>query len=161
MIAIVVAMDKNNAIGKDNKLLWHITEDLKYFKTLTSGSVVVMGRKTFESIGKPLPNRRNIVVSRSLTAIEGVEMVNSLESALDLVKSCEKVFIIGGGEIYRQSLNLVDRLYITLVDSEYQADTYFPPVDLSAWEISSTQHFDCGVAFPYPFSFIQYKRKSI
>ena len=159
MIAIVVAMARNNAIGKDNQLLWHITEDLKFFKSLTQGGTVIMGRKTYESIGRPLPNRRNIVVSRSVNQLDDrVELYRSLEEALAAAESDEKVFIIGGGEIYRQSLSIVDTLYITHVDYPYEADTFFPEVNYGEWnEVERVDH-ERGVAFEHPFSFITYKK---
>lgn len=159
MIAVVVAMAHNNAIGKDNQLLWHISEDLKYFKNLTQGGTVVMGRKTFESIGRPLPKRRNIVVTRSLSyKADGVEVVHSLDEALALSASDENIFIIGGGEIYAQAVNLADMLYITQVNADYEADTYFPAIDFTSWEEVNRVDFDKGSAFEHSFSFLTYKK---
>lgn len=159
MIALVVAMAANRAIGKDNQLLWHITEDLKFFKSLTQGGVVIMGRKTFESIGRPLPNRRNIVISRSNPALpSGVELYSSLEDALDAVKVEERVFVIGGGEIYRLAIHLVDTMFITLVDHVYEADTFFPDISLENWLVVERVDYERGSVFEYPFSFITYKK---
>lgn len=120
---------KDRAIGKDNALLWHIPEDFKHFKELTSGHAIVMGENTYRSIGRPLPNRTNIVLSQSADfAPEGVVVVRSIEEALAEAKAVEQeeVFIIGGASIYRQFIPLADRLYLTLVEGEYEADTYFP-----------------------------------
>lgn len=159
MIAIVVAMASNNAIGKDNQLLWHITEDMKFFKSLTQGGTVIMGRKTYESIGRPLPNRRNIVVSRSVDHLDDrVDLFHSLEEAIQAASSDEKVFIIGGGEVYSQSLAMADTLYITLVDHLYEADTFFPTINYDEWNVVEKVDYERGASFEYPFSFITYKR---
>jgi Dihydrofolate reductase len=159
MIAVVVAMARNSAIGKDNQLLWHITEDMKFFKSLTQGGTVIMGRKTYESIGRPLPNRRNIVISRSLDHLDDrVELFHSLEDAVGAASGDEKVFIIGGGEIYRQSLPLADMLYVTSVDHLYEADTFFPIINYDEWKVVERVDFDHGASFDHPFSFITYKR---
>ncbi|MDO4762854.1 MAG: dihydrofolate reductase [Flavobacteriaceae bacterium] len=136
MITIIAAIGKNNELGKDNQLLWHLPEDLKHFKNLTSGSPIIMGRKTFESIGKPLPNRTNIVVSRQDNWFEeGILIVPSLKEALKHAKKIsEDIFIIGGGNIYAQTMDLADKLKITQVDFETQADTFFPKIDESIWQ---------------------------
>ncbi|WP_320054180.1 dihydrofolate reductase [uncultured Acetobacteroides sp.] len=160
MIAIVVAMASNSAIGKDNQLLWHITEDMKFFKALTQGGTVVMGRKTYESIGRPLPNRRNIVVSRSVDHLDDrVELFHSLEEAIRAASADERVFIIGGGEIYHQSLVLADTLYITLVGHSYEADTFFPAISEADWNVAERVDHERGASFEHPFSFITYKRR--
>jgi dihydrofolate reductase len=129
IISAIAAISKNRALGKDNRLLWHIPEDFKHFKSVTMGHPVIMGRKTFESIGKALPGRLNVVVSRrkEYTA-EGVRVVSSLESAIELAKTYDRteIFIIGGGELYSQSMDYLDRLYLTIVDTFVDADTYFP-----------------------------------
>jgi len=129
MISIICALAGNGAIGKDNKLLWHIPEDLKRFKDLTMGKPLIMGRKTFESIGKPLPGRTNIIVTKDPNyKAAGCLVCDSLEKAIDQAKGInnEEVFIIGGGQIYHQSISLADKLYLTLVAGEYEADTFFP-----------------------------------
>lgn len=124
MVKIIVAISKNRVIGGDNKLLWNYPEDLKRFKKLTTGSVIIMGRKTFESIGRLLPNRKNVIITRKLDySIEGAEVYNSLEEAIDMYPNC---FIIGGGEIYKQSIQYADKIYLTLIKEEYEGDTYFP-----------------------------------
>lgn len=159
MIALVVAMADNNAIGKNNQLLWHISEDLQFFKKLTLGGTVIMGRKTYESIGKPLPKRRNIVITRTESYLAaGAEIVHSLEEALSIAESDEKVFIIGGGEIYRQAINSADMLYITKVDRTYDADTFFPDIEHSQWKEVDRVDFERGATYEYPFSFFTYKK---
>jgi dihydrofolate reductase len=152
---IIVAVAKNNAIGKNNNLLWHIKEDLVYFKKTTLGATVVMGRKTFESIGKPLPGRRNVVVSKTMNEIEGIEIFRSIDQALDSCSSNEEVFIIGGGEIYKQSISLVQRIFLTIVDVNIpDADTFFPELDMSQWREVFREDHSRGVSFEHPFSFI-------
>lgn len=135
MITIVVAMGKNREIGADNQLLWHLPKDLKHFKELTSGHPIIMGRKTYESIGKPLPNRTNIVISRKNDWFEeGILIVGSIKEALKFAKKIdENVFIIGGGNIYEQTIDLADKLEVTLVDAELRADTFFPIIDKKKW----------------------------
>ncbi len=133
-ISIIVAADEHNGIGKDNQLLWHISEDLKYFKKLTSGHSIIMGRKTYDSIGKPLPNRRNIVISRQTDlSIPGCEVVHALEQALVLCQQETEVFIIGGAEIFKHSIDLADTIYLTQVHAVFEADTFFPKLD-AAWK---------------------------
>ena len=152
---IIVAVAKNNAIGKNNNLLWHIKEDLVYFKKTTLGATVVMGRKTFESIGKPLPGRRNVVVSKTMKEIEGIEIFRSVDQALGSCSSNEEVFIIGGGEIYKQSISLVQRIFLTIVDVNIpDADTFFPELDMSQWREVFREDHSRGVSFEHPFSFI-------
>src|ERR1700753_4239037 len=118
-VSIVVAISENHAIGKDNKLLWYLPRDLKHFKEITSGHTVIMGRKTYESVGKPLPNRRNIIVTRQDITIAGCEVVNSIEAAIELCKTQHEVFIIGGAEIYKQAMHLTDRIYLTIVHQNF------------------------------------------
>ena len=139
-LSIIAAMSSNRAIGINNTLPWHLTEDLKHFKSLTTGHTIIMGRKTYESIGKPLPNRRNIVVSRNLnTFYDGVEIVHSLEDAFSISSNDEEVFIIGGSNIYEQSLNLVEYLYITEIAKAFEGDAFFPEIDKSLWTESSRE----------------------
>ena len=128
MLSLIVAVARNNAIGKKNELLWHISEDLKYFKRKTMNHPVIMGRKTFESIGRPLPGRRNIVVTRRRQEIPGTELLHSVEEAAAMAKeSAEEFFVIGGGELFRQAFPQADRLYITRIEAEAPgADTFFP-----------------------------------
>ncbi len=135
MTTIVVAMGEKNEIGFENQLLWHLPKDLKHFKDITSGHPVIMGRKTYESIGKPLPNRTNIVVSRKKDWFEeGILIVGSIKEAVKFAKKIdEEVFIIGGGNIYEQTMDMVDKLEVTLVKADLEADTFFPKIDGKIW----------------------------
>ncbi|MCB0399409.1 MAG: dihydrofolate reductase [Winogradskyella sp.] len=161
-LTIIVAAGEDNAIGKNNDLIWHLSDDLKRFKKLTSGHHIIMGRKTFESFPKPLPNRTHIVITRqnNYKAPDGVIVVNNLEDALDAARKDNQPFIIGGGEIYKQSINLADKLELTRVHATFKgADTFFPEVDLNKWkEISKTTH-DADEEHKYAFSFITYLKK--
>lgn len=159
-ISLIVAAAENNAIGKDNALLWYLSADLKRFKALTTGHPVIMGRKTFESIGKPLPNRRNIVISRSVPAIEGCEVVASVDEALALVKSGEEAFIIGGGSIYKALWDKADRLYLTSVKTALEGDTFIPEVKPDEWEEVKREDFDADEKNEFGYSFIDYVRVS-
>jgi dihydrofolate reductase len=160
MLSIIVAIAQNNTIGKDNQLLWHISEDLKYFRQTTSGHAVIMGRKTFESIGKPLPNRTNIVVSRTLTAPqEGIIVAPSIAEALQHVANETEAFVIGGGAIYRDTFPLAQKLYITQVHEAYQGDTFFPAINPHEWQEVSRKDIARGAQFPHAFSFVVYVRR--
>lgn len=141
-LSIVVAISENNAIGKNNQLLWHLPADLKHFKEITTGHTIIMGRKTYDSIGKPLPNRRSIVITRSTDlAIEGVEVVNSLSEAIALCKPDEVAFIIGGAEIYKQAMPYASAIHLTKVHQHYEADAFFPEINPTAWkEINSVTY---------------------
>ena len=138
-LSIIVATSSNNAIGKDNQLLWHLPADLKFFKTTTMGCPVVMGRKTFQSIGRTLPGRKNIVITRdSLFNSDhrfDITIEPNLESAINHLQNEQEVFIIGGGEIYKQSLHLVDTIYKTKVNTIIEGDVYFPEIDLNQFEL--------------------------
>jgi dihydrofolate reductase len=136
ILSIVVATGNNGEIGKDNRLLWHLPADMKYFKNLTTGHPIIMGRHTYDSIGKPLPNRRNIVITRQKDLlIEGVDVVNSLEDAIELVKDAPEIMVIGGADVYKQALPLAKRIYITRVDTEPDADRFFPELNADDWNI--------------------------
>jgi len=158
-INIVVAIAANNAIGKNNKLLWHLPKDLKHFKQLTTGHTVIMGRKTFDSVGKPLPNRRNIVVTRQNIQIEGCEVVNSLNAALELAKGEAEVDIVGGAEIYRQAMPLTNFIYLTIVHQDFEADTFFPEIDENHWQEIDREDHQTDEKHAFPFSFITLKRR--
>jgi len=133
-LSIVVAMDGNRLIGKDSGLPWHLPADLAFFKKLTTGNTILMGRKTFYSIGRPLPNRRNIVITRNADIeITGCEVVNSIEEALSLAQGETEVMVIGGAKLYQQILPIVDRLYITQIEGEFDGDTYFPSYSEAEW----------------------------
>ena len=164
---IIVAIADNNAIGKNNDLLWHISEDLKFFKRTTMGCPVIMGRKTFESIGRPLPKRHNIVVSRSFDAPEGVVVVGSLEEAYkaagnsvipDLIGN-PRCFIMGGGQIYAQAMSDMDRLIVTHVHTVIEdADTFFPPIDPSVWKVENRSEMYHDDESGFDFEFVTYGR---
>lgn len=158
MISIIVAVAQNGTIGDKNALLWHISEDLRNFKRITSGHPVIMGRKTYESLGRPLPNRVNVVVSRTTSHIEGCTVVDSLEKAISLFRKEEEIFIIGGAQIYAQAMPLADKFYLTVVEHSYEGDTSFPAWDESEWHLISEERFECGEKYPYPFSFREYER---
>jgi len=158
MINIIVAYDKNRGIGKDNTLVWRQSADLKRFKELTTGNTVVMGRKTFDSIGRPLPNRRNIVISRQDIEIEGVEIIKSIEEIKNIK---EDIFIIGGGEIYKNSLIFADKIYATILDAEIEADTWFVDVDMNDWIIESKEEYKFDEKNQYNYSFINLIRNGI
>lgn len=138
MFSGIVAIGKNNEIGKNNQLLWHLPEDLKNFKSITTGKTIIMGRKTFESIGKVLPNRRNIILSRQVgKKIQDAEVFHSLEEVINLFEnSSEEVFIIGGADLYKEMMSKFDKLYISFIKKEDKdADAFFPKINFSDWEI--------------------------
>ena len=137
-LTIIAAASTNNVIGFDNKLIWNIPKDLKRFKELTQGHSVIMGRKTFESLPFPLPNRRNIVVTRNKDySPEGIEVFSSIEDAIDVCREDLQPFIIGGGEIYSQTINLVDKIELTRVYKDYQGDAFFPDIPLDKFELTN------------------------
>lgn len=161
ILSIIVATSENQVIGNENALIWHVSADLKRFKQLTTGHTILMGRKTFESIGKALPNRRNIVISRNPNfQAEGCETVASIEDALQLVENEEEVFIIGGGTIYREMWDRADRLYLTLVHAIVDGDTVVPAIDDRKWKQVSREDFQAGEKDDYNYSFINYQRKN-
>lgn len=148
-LSLIVAMTKNRVIGLDNQMPWHLPVDLAWFKQNTLGKSVIMGRKTFESIGKPLPKRRNIVLSRTAVAIDGVEIVTSLEQALALVKDETEVMIIGGGQLFAEMIVRADRLYLTEIDTILEGDTYFPVINSEEWQVSFMQTHLADEKNPY------------
>jgi dihydrofolate reductase len=154
MISIIVAVSEDWGIGKDNELLWHISEDLKRFKRLTTGNTVVMGKKTWESLPRrPLPGRKNIVLTdNSKEIIENALTCYSIEDALSKCSPDEEVFIIGGGSIYRQFMPLADRLYITHVHKKAPADIYFPEIDLNIWKVNEEEEFVSDEGIPYTYT---------
>lgn len=157
MISLMVAHDPNRVIGKDNQLPWHIPEDLAYFKKHTIGKGMVMGRNTYESIGRPLPKRRNIVVTRNPDyQIEGADVVNSVEQAIKLAEEVhEEVMVIGGEQVFRTVLPIADRLYITLIKKTFEGDTFFPEYG-NEWKLvsESEEYSSSGI----PFSYLVYER---
>ena len=154
IVTIVVAISENHVIGKDNKLLWYLPADLKHFKDITTGHSIIMGRKTYESVGKPLPKRRNIIITRQAISIEGCEVVSSIEAALELCKGEPEVFIVGGAEIYRQSINLTDRIYLTIVHQSFEGDSFFPEIDPKQWKEVSREDHQPDEKNSLPYSFI-------
>ncbi|UKJ06411.1 dihydrofolate reductase [Solitalea lacus] len=159
-ISIVVAKAENNVIGKNNTLIWHLPADLKYFKLLTTGNTIIMGRKTYDSIGKPLPNRRNIVISRNTELnIPGCDVVNSLEEALKITSNENEVFVIGGAEIYKQALTLANTLYVTEVKAGFEGDAFFPDFSLNDWDEACRTDHNADEKNQFNYSFVTYKRK--
>ncbi|SEP69295.1 dihydrofolate reductase [Hyunsoonleella jejuensis] len=161
-ITLIVAVAENDAIGRGNQLIWHLSDDLKRFKALTSGHHIIMGRKTFESFPKPLPNRTHIVITRQkdYKAPNGVIIVHSLEDAIDAAKADKQPFIIGGGQIYKQALekNLVDKIELTRVHEDFEADAFFPKIDTTIWKETNNVFNKKDAEHDYEFSFITYQR---
>lgn len=159
-LEIVVAIDEKGGIGKNNQLLWHLPADLKHFKNITSGYPIIMGRKTYDSIGKPLPNRRNIVISRQKDLkIEGTEVVNSLQAALELVSQEEKAFIIGGAQIFSDAMHLGNTLHLTKVHHTFEADTFFPEIKDAEWQETEREDHSADEKNTFSYSFITLKRR--
>jgi len=159
IVSIIVAVAKKNVIGKDNQLIWHISDDLKRFKALTTGHHVIMGRKTYESIGKPLPNRVNIVITRNPKyRAEGCIVVSSLEDALKSCENDQEVFVIGGGELYRLALPLASKLYLTLVLKDFEGDTFFPEIDFNQWHEVYRENRKPTETDGLEFTFVNYER---
>lgn len=162
MISILVAMDKNRAIGVNNELPWHLPADLQYFKRITMGHPIIMGRKTYISIGRVLPGRENIVLSRNPNySIPGCTMIYSVDDIkkLNAERKNEELFVIGGAELFRQVLDFTDRLYITRIEEEFEGDTYFPEIDYSQWKLISQEPGVKDEKNPYNYSFFVYERK--
>jgi len=162
-LTIIVAASENNAIGKDNDLIWHLSDDLKRFKSLTSSHHIIMGRKTFESFPKPLPNRTHIVITRqeNYQVPEGVIVVNSIEKAIELSKTDHQPFIIGGGEIYKQAMPYANTIEITRVHSTFDADTFFPEIDLSVWKETKKIPHGIDSNHAYAFTFLTYIKRQL
>jgi dihydrofolate reductase len=159
IISAVVAIAENNAIGKNNQLLWHLPNDLKHFKQITSGHTVIMGRKTYDSVGRPLPNRRNIVVTRQQIEIPGCEVVNSVDEAIALCEGEEEVFIVGGAEIYKLAMPKTNKIYLTIVHQAFEADAYFPPIDDREWLPIEREDHGTDEKHSIPYSFITLQRR--
>ncbi|MEY4953948.1 MAG: Dihydrofolate reductase [Bacteroidota bacterium] len=162
MLKILVAFDENRVIGKNNTLIWHLPADLKRFKSLTTGHVIIMGRKTFESIGKPLPNRTTIVISRQADLqIEGVIIAHSVEEAILKAKSItrEDIFIVGGAEIYTLSLALADQILVTQLHDIFEGDAYFPEIPMETFEVTEKERGITDEKNAYQYSYITYTRK--
>ncbi len=159
ILSIIVAAAENGVIGRDNGLVWHLSSDLKHFKAITQGHTVIMGRRTFESIGRALPKRRNIVVSGNAAyQAEGCEMAASLEKALEMVQQEDEVFLIGGGRIYKEAWERADRLYLTVVHTNAEGDTFIPEVDPTLWKEVRRQDCEAGERDDFDYSFVDYVR---
>jgi len=161
MIILIAALSTNNALGKNNQLLWHLPDDFKHFKTLTSGHFIVMGRKTFETFPKPLPNRTHIIITRNkkYKAPEGCFIAENIAQALELCPKNEDIYIIGGGEIYNQSIQIADKLELTFVNETFEADTFFPEIDPKLWQIVAEKHHPKDEKHIVDFTFKTFIRK--
>ncbi len=160
-LSLIVAMDENRLIGNDNQLPWHLPADLAFFKRTTMGKPIIMGRKTFESIGKALPGRRNIVITRDpdFTA-SGCEIVNSIDAALHCCAADEEVMLIGGASLYQQTIDQATRMYITRIHHRFEGDTWFPEFDHSDWKIENQEDFDADQDNALAYSFVKFVRES-
>ena len=159
MISIIVAIAENGVIGDKNALLWNIKEDMRRFRTTTTGHPVIMGRKTHESIGRPLPKRTNVVITRGDAEFEGCLVAHSLEEAVAMFPTDEEIFIIGGAQIYAQAMAMADRLYLTVVHRNYEGDTSFPAIDYTEWRELAREEFERGEEYDAPFTFIDLERR--
>ena len=159
MISLIVAMGRNRVIGRDNQLVWHQPADLRHFKETTIGKPVIMGRKTFESVGKSLPGRTTVVVTRRDDFVApGCLLAGSLEQALEMVSSEPEILIAGGGEIYRQAIPVCDRMYITIIEHEFDGDTFFPEFDQGEWVIEEERRHEADEKNRYSMLFRTYRR---
>ena len=160
MITIIAAIGKNGELGKDNDLIWHLPKDLQRFKKVTSGHHIIMGRKTFESLGKPLPNRTTIIITRNNNyKMGGCIVVNSLDEALKAASLDTNPYILGGAQIYKQAIKIADYLDLTLVDATFDADAFFPKIDQHIWKEISRKDFKADKEHKYDYSFVTYKKK--
>ena len=160
-ISVIAAMSENRVIGRDGALPWHLPADLARFKSITTGHAVIMGRKTFESVGKPLPNRRTIVITRNNDyQCAGVFIAHSLDEALDHAAREDEIFILGGEAVYRIALPRADRLYLTIVHATIEGDTYFPRFDFDDWKLVEDERHEVDDRHAYAFSFRRYERTS-
>lgn len=158
IISLIAAVAANHVIGNKNQLPWHLPADLKHFKQITTGNTIVMGRKTFDSIGKPLPNRRNIVISKTITQIAGYEVCPSLEDAINLCRNEAEIFVIGGTEIFNQAFPLANRIYLTRIDQDFEGDAFFPKIDEKIWKQTEQEYFNPDEKNPYYYAFFTFGR---
>lgn len=160
MITMIAAAAENNALGKNNDLVWHLPDDFKRFKNLTTGHPIIMGRKTFESFPQPLPNRKHIVITRNENyRANGAVVVNSLEKAIEMAKEDPQPFIIGGGEIYKLALPKADKMELTRVHANFEADAFFPEIDESEWELTAQEFHPNDDKHQYAFTYLTYERR--
>lgn len=159
MLSAIVAIAENNVIGKDNDLIWKLPRDMKHFKETTTGHYIIMGRKTFESNGRPLPNRTNVIITRDKEyTADGCVVVHSLEDALKEAKNDSEAFIIGGGVIYELAMPFVDRIYLTKIHHSFEGDTFFPELDMDEWNITQERFFEPDEKNKYPFTILTLDR---
>jgi len=159
MITIIAAIGKNHELGKENDLIWHLPNDLKRFKKVTAGHHVIMGRKTFESLGKPLPNRTNIIITRNSNySAKGCVIVHSLDEAIDAARADANPYILGGAEIYKQAMHIADVLDLTHVDAVLEADAFFPEIDPTKWKEIAREDHSKDEKHQYDYSFVTYKK---
>lgn len=165
IVSHIVAATENNVIGLENDLPWSLPDDMKFFKETTKGHYVIMGRKNYESLPpkwRPLPNRSNVIVTRNKDLkIEGTTVVNSIEEGIEVAQNDKELetFIIGGGEIFHQSLDLIDRIYFTQIHTEIEGDTFYPEIDMTKWEEVSRREHPADERHPYSFTFLIYEKK--
>ncbi len=160
-LSLIAAVAENNVIGKNNNLIWHLPNDLKYFKKITSEHTIIMGRKNFEAIGRALPNRKSVVISRNKNyKAKDCVVVNNIEEAVNQAKGDDEPFVIGGGEIYKQMLSLVNKIYLTRVHASFKGDTFFPELDKREWKLISEEKNKVDDKHKYPYTFFVYERIS-
>ncbi len=161
MLTLIAAASENNALGKDNDLVWHLPDDFKRFKALTSGHYIIMGRKTFESFPKPLPNRTHVIITKQndYEAPEGCIVVNSLKKAIEVCPENEEVFIVGGGQIYKQSIEIADKIELTRVHTIVEADAFFPEIDETVWEIIQSEYHPKDEKHKYDFTYLTFVKR--
>lgn len=157
-ISLVVVADENNGIGKNNQLLCYLPADLKHFKNLTIGYPVIMGRKTFDSVGKPLSGRRNIIITQQDIEISGCEVVHSMEEAIEKCIGEERISIVGGSSIYKQSMHLATTIYLTRIHHKFEADSFFPDIDPDKWIETEKEYHEPDEKNVFPYSFITYRK---
>ena len=161
IISLIAAMDKNRVIGKDGKLPWHMPKDMKFFRDTTKGKTVIMGRKTYESIGRPMPNRINIIITRDNDyKVEGCIVVHSIDEALKAAGNVEEVMVIGGSQIYKEFLPKANRIYLTKIDAEVEGDTYFPEFEIEGWKEVSYEEHERDAENEYDYAFIVLEKKT-
>ncbi len=159
-LSLIWAMDSNRLIGSDNALPWHLPADLAFFKRTTLGKPILMGRKTYQSIGRPLPGRQNIVITRDPGfSVAGCDIAPGINAALRLCADAEEVMLIGGASLYEQAIGRASRLYITQIHGQFEGDTWFPEFNLDDWNIESCEDFDADQTNPYPYSMVKYVRE--
>jgi len=159
ILSLIAAMDNRRLIGRDNDLPWHLPADLQHFKSITMNKPILMGRKTYDSIGRPLPGRQNIVLTRSDVDIEGVSVVNSLDQAIAVAGDAEEVMVIGGSSIYQLVLPKVQRMYLSFIDGEFEGDAWFPEFDENEWDVIDSKTRAPDEKNAYACRFVTYERK--